>query len=64
MAAIPVPEASVSNINDLEKSGKANTGVVERAIFNVEKACCACVDQAKLSFLNKSVNETASNAKR
>ena len=56
---IPKPEASTSNINSLEKLGRAKTGVEERNYFKCWKANVIAVDQTKLSFLSISVNGLA-----
>lgn len=44
-APMPTPEASVSTLNRMEKSGKLSTGALHRAYFRMRKACSASTFQ-------------------
>ncbi|CAL0312604.1 unnamed protein product [Lupinus luteus] len=57
-----VPDASVSNMNGLEKFGRANTCARVIANFNVSKAEVAEESQLNLSFLSGLVNTEAMDA--
>ena len=58
-APIPVPDALVSSINGLEKSGKARKGATIMACLSAVKAVAAEEFQPKASFLSKVVKGAA-----
>lgn len=56
---MPFPDASVSKMKGFAKLGKANTGAVAIACFNVVKATVAVGSHVKLSFLRRFVSTEA-----
>ncbi|KAF7833257.1 putative mitochondrial protein [Senna tora] len=56
---MPTPDASVSIVNGLEKSGKINTGAVVIAALRVLKAVVASSDHLNSSFRSREVSGAA-----